>query len=173
MVPLRFTTPHVGSSPTRPRSFWTPQPALEHGIYPLWAGELWVAITFAPRHGAILLCDFDMARVHPEIDKKRQVIVVSISRLNHRHASAAGHCTVVPTSSREPHTIGPEDVLISSGKYWSFRSNSWVRAKMLTTVSHDRLDLLLRNGRPHRTEFIEDSDMERIQEALRHVMNIA
>lgn len=78
-----------------------------------------MAVNFQPKQGAILLCDFDMARVHPEMDKKRQAIVFSITQLNHRHGAYAGHCTVIATSSREPQTRGPEDVLIPAGKYWS------------------------------------------------------
>jgi uncharacterized protein YifN (PemK superfamily) len=53
-----------------------------------------MAITFQPRRGAIVLCNFDMARVHPEMDKNRQAIVFSITELNHRHGRFAGHCTV-------------------------------------------------------------------------------
>ena len=132
-----------------------------------------MAINFAPRRGAILLCDFARARVHPEMDKRRQAIVVSTTAVNHRHGAFAGHCTVVPTTSQVPQTIGPEDVLLPVGKYWSFTVDSWVRCKMITTVSHDRLDLLLRNGRPSRTEFVDEVDLARILTALRHVLAIS
>jgi uncharacterized protein YifN (PemK superfamily) len=95
-----------------------------------------VAITFQPKHGAILLCNFDLARIEPEMDKRRQVIVFSRTELNHRHGTYAGHCTVIPTSSKPPKTRGPEDILIRVGKYWSFSVDSWVRTKMIMTVSH-------------------------------------
>jgi uncharacterized protein YifN (PemK superfamily) len=144
-----------------------------HQDSPIAPGGIRLRITFAPRCGAILLCDFEMARVHPEIDKKRQAIVISITALNHKHGAYAGHCTVVPTSSREPKSIGPEDILIPVGKYWSFTVDSWIRCKLLTTVSHARLALLLKNGRPHSTEFLDDADMKRIKAGIRHVMGIA
>ena len=131
-----------------------------------------MSITFAPRRGAILLCDFDAARVHPEMDKKRQAIVISATRFNHRHGSFAGLCTVVPTSSKTPRTVGPEDVLIPTGKYWSFSVDSWVRCKMVTTVSHDRLDLLLKDGRSTRTEFLDESDIRRVLAAIRHIIEM-
>jgi uncharacterized protein YifN (PemK superfamily) len=132
-----------------------------------------MAITFQPKRGAIVLCDFSRARVHPEMDKKRQAIVFSITELNHRHGRAAGHCTVIPTSSQEPQTKGPEDILISVGKYWSFSEDSWVRTKLIATVSHDRLELLLRHGRRHTSEYMDDYDMERIEKAVRHVLGLS
>jgi uncharacterized protein YifN (PemK superfamily) len=130
------------------------------------------AITFAPRRGAILLCDFDMARVHPEMDKERQAVVVSIAPLNHKHATSAGHCTVVPISATEPKTIGPEDIPIPYGKYWSFKRDSWARCKMVHTVSHTRLSLLLRQGRLHPSEFMDAADMQRIMAGLKFVLDI-
>ncbi|NGX94535.1 MAG: type II toxin-antitoxin system PemK/MazF family toxin [Candidatus Afipia apatlaquensis] len=132
----------------------------------------WKPITFAPYRGAILLCDFDMARVPPEFDKRRQAIVISITSLNHKHAQAPGICTLVPTSSKEPRTIGPEDVLIPAGKYWSFSEDSWVRAKNITTISHSRLSLLHKGGRPASTEFLDATDMARVEIAIKHAMGI-
>jgi uncharacterized protein YifN (PemK superfamily) len=133
-----------------------------------------VPITFAPARGAILLCDFDLGRIDPEMDKKRQVIVVSLATLNHKHATLPGHCTVVPVSSQKPITVGPEDVFLPVGKYWSFGLDSWVRCKMVDTVSHTRLNLLYRNGaRQFRSEFIDDADMLRIVTGLKFVLGIA
>jgi len=129
-------------------------------------------ITFAPNRGAILLCDFDLARVAPEMDKNRQVIVVSLTKLNHKHGLNPGACVVVPVSSQEPTTVGPEDVYLPVGKYWSFRQDSWARCKMVDTVSHSRLSLLLRDGRPRRSEFMDEGDMLRIVNGLRFALQI-
>jgi PemK-like, MazF-like toxin of type II toxin-antitoxin system len=93
-------------------------------------------------------------------------------RLNHKHATLAGLCTIVPTSSQQPRTIGPEDVLIPVGSYWSFDEDTWVRAKNITTVSHTRLSLLHYNGRPRSTEFLNDKDMARVELAVKHAMGI-
>lgn len=136
--------------------------------------EAWKPITFAPYRGAILLCDFDMARIDPEMEKRRQVIVFSISSLNHKHALRPGLCVVIPTSSKEPQTTGPEDILIPAGKYWSLEKDSWVRAKYLVTVSHSRLSMLHRFGRPSlQTEFIDAADMGRISTGIKHALGIA
>ncbi len=131
-----------------------------------------MAIAFAPKRGAILLCDFDAARIPPEIDKRRQVVVVSSTALNHRHGTASGLCTVVPTSSKPPGTQGPEDILIPCGKYWSFTVDSWVRCKLIATVSHSRLFPLLRQGRPTTSEFLGIDDMRLVEAGLRHVLAI-
>jgi uncharacterized protein YifN (PemK superfamily) len=133
---------------------------------------MFLPITFAPKRGAIVLCDFDAARVHPEIDKRRQAIVFSLTSLNHKHATLPGLCVVIPTSSRVPRTIGPEDFLIPAGKYWSFEVDSWVRAKNPVTVSHTRLSLLHRNGRPRSTEFLDDADMLRVGTAIKHALGL-
>lgn len=136
------------------------------------AGD-WKPITFAPKRGAIVLCDFDMARVAPEFDKRRQAVVLSISSLNHKHAMQPGLCTIVPTSSKEPKTVGPEDLLIPAGKYWSFDEDSWVRAKNLVTVSHSRLSLLHRNSRPTSTEFLDAADMAAVEAAIKHALGMS
>ena len=131
------------------------------------------AINFQPRRGAILMCDFDMARGDPEMRKKRQAIVMSIVNLNHRHGLAPGHCTIVPTSAEPPKTEGPEDILIPVGKYWSFKEDSWVRCKMLMTISHTRLEMLLhKRGIPRVSEFIDAGDMQRIEAGIRYVLRL-
>jgi uncharacterized protein YifN (PemK superfamily) len=131
-----------------------------------------LAITFAPRRGAILLCDFDMACVPPEMNKRRQVIVVSRREMNHRHAKAAGLCTVVPVSATQPASLGPEDVFLPAGRYWSFSRDSWIKCRVLCTLSHDRLDLLLRFGRRHPSEFLLDDDMAKVETAIRTVLSV-
>ena len=132
-----------------------------------------MAIYFAPQRGAILICDFDMARVSPEMNKPRQVVVVSTTALNHRHAKAPGTCVVVPFSTVPPNSDGDEEVFIGSGSYWSLPEDSWARCKLVDTVSHDRLDLLLRRGRRMRSEFISSTDMIRIEEGIRVALGIS
>jgi len=36
-----------------------------------------MAINFVPRRGLVLICDYDVARVHPEMNKSRRVVVIS------------------------------------------------------------------------------------------------
>lgn len=131
-----------------------------------------MAITFVPRRGAILLCNFDLAFVPPEMNKERQAIVVSRYEMNHRHARAPGLCSIVPASATRPTSPGREDVFIPAGRYWSLPKDSWIKCRMLSTVSHDRFNLMLRRGRRHPTEFLAVEDMERIEDAMRFVLDI-
>jgi hypothetical protein len=62
--------------------------------------------------------------------------------------------------------------MIPVGKYWSFTVDSWVRSKLIATVSHRRLDLLLRQGRPTTSEFLDPADIRSIMTCLRQVLAI-
>lgn len=132
-----------------------------------------MAIYFAPKRGAILICDFDMARVPPEMDKKRQVLVVSKTELNHRHGKAAGTCVVVPFSTVPPNSESDDDVFFKAGTYWSLTEDCWARCKLADTVSHDRLDLVLMNGQRRSSEFMSNDDLIRIEQGLKVVLGIS
>jgi hypothetical protein len=115
-----------------------------------------------------------MARVPPSIDKRRQVIVFSLDRLNHKHGIGPGRSMVVPTTSQEPKTADAEDVFIPAGSYWSFAEDTWVLGKLVTTVSHRRLSLLHRDGRPSLfSEFLRGDDMARVGEAIKAALGLA
>lgn len=131
-----------------------------------------MAITFTPKRGAILMCDFDMSFVNPEMRKKRQVAVISIASNNHRHGALPGTCTVVPFSTVEPTTVDPDDIFFPVGSYWSLTADCWARCKLITTVSHARLDLVLRNGRRHPSEFLIDTDMVNIARGISYSLGI-
>jgi uncharacterized protein YifN (PemK superfamily) len=118
------------------------------------------------------MCDFDMARVHPEMTKVGPVVVVSATGLNHRRAKAPGTCIVVPFSTVPPDSDGADDVFFTSGTYWSLPDDCWARCKMMTTVSHDRLDLVLRGGRRHPSEFLAIEDDERLAAAIRFAVSL-
>ena len=139
-----------------------------------------MAITFTPRRGAILMCDFgpDPLDPHtvpvyvppvsaaPEIWKNRRVIVVSDDRLNHPHGHGPGLCTVVPCTSREPKTAGPWDVAFAARSYRSFTLNVWASCAALIRVSHVRLDRVIA-GRGYRGDFLRPDDMARIEAGIR------
>ena len=59
-----------------------------------------MALTFHPKPGTILMCDFSAGFKAPEMVKVRPVIVVSPKR---KHCS--GLCTVVAISTVTPTTI--------------------------------------------------------------------
>lgn len=125
-----------------------------------------MAITFSPKRGAILMCDFDMSFVEPEMRKKRQVAVISIASNNYRHGALPGTCTIIPFSTVEPKTVDPDDIFFPLGSYWSLTVPCWARCKLITTVSHARLDLVLRNGRRHPSEFLRSEHMDEIAKGI-------
>jgi len=116
------------------------------------------------------MCDFEAAFIDPEMRKERQAVVVSIRENNQRHALLSGTCTVVPFSTVEPKTLGNDDIHFPAGNYWSLSEECWARCKMVQTVSHDRLRLVLKNSRPHPTEFLSETDLEKIEEGIRYAL---
>jgi hypothetical protein len=77
---------------------------------PIWDWAI-MPITFVPERGRILICDYDLARIAPEMDKERRVVVVSPRSYNQRHGASAGRCIVVPFSATNPgRFLTPADV---------------------------------------------------------------
>src|SRR3954467_2473090 len=99
-----------------------------------------MAIRFVPRRGLILICDFDAARIHPEMNKRRRVVVVSPRSYNRRHGEGPGRCLVIPFSATEPKVFSPSMVSFAAETYKSLTRQSWAICDSLTAVSHDRLD---------------------------------
>jgi uncharacterized protein YifN (PemK superfamily) len=106
-----------------------------------------MAITFIPTAGDVIMCEFgpDPASivtpgvmrgplaVKPEIWKFRQAVVVS---------SFGRLAIVVPFSTSQPNTAKNYHVHIAAGTYpfLTTASDSWLKADLIETVSHDRLD---------------------------------
>jgi uncharacterized protein YifN (PemK superfamily) len=128
-----------------------------------------MAISFAPKRGAILMCDFQMAFVPPEMIKYRQVVVLSVDSLNHKFGQAPGLCSIVPFSTAPPSTPASEDYFIPSGTYRSLPKDSWARGKMVMTVSHTRLGLV-RGLR--RSETLSAKDMTMIEVAVSYALGL-
>lgn len=99
-------------------------------------------ISFIPERGHILLCDFDMATVPPEMRKVRRVVVMSPRSYNR-----AGRCVVVPfsaTPSRQPNMA---HVSFEAGSYRSLSVPVWAICDAITHVSFARLDRVNVGGR--------------------------
>lgn len=131
-----------------------------------------MAITFAPKRGHILMCDFDMAFVDPEMRKIRQALVVSIKDNNQLHALKPGTCTVVPFSTVQPTTMSPDDIFFRAGTYWSLSEDCWARCKMISTVSHHRLRLVLKNSRPHSTESLSSAHLDEVERGIMYALGL-
>jgi mRNA interferase MazF len=102
-------------------------------------------LTFFPKPGQILLCDYDMATVPPEMRKKRPVAVISPYQHNKRY----GVCAVVPFSTVAPSPIERFHYRIPAGRY-PFQDavrDTWAKCNMLGTVSFARLSRVTINRR--------------------------
>lgn len=120
-------------------------------------------ISFVPERGHILICDFDMGNVPPEMRKKRRVLVVSL-----RSHNRARRCVVVPFSATEPNDMM---AAYPAGSYRSLSVPTWAICNAVAHVSFARLDRV-RVGREFVAEIVGAADMERVVRGLRHALGM-
>jgi uncharacterized protein YifN (PemK superfamily) len=130
-------------------------------------------INFVPERGRILICNYDMARVPPEMKKVRRAVVISPRSYNERHGFGPGRCLVVPFSATDPgRRVKPADVPFDAKTYECLTLETWAICAAVMSVSHDRLDRvpIRRKHGPSRfsTEILKPDDMARIEHGLRH-----
>ena len=104
-----------------------------------------MAITFSPRPGTVLLCDYGLGRgehVPPEMTKRRPVVVLS----RHSWRQRRSLVIVVPLSTAAPPEANELNVRIAAGSYAFLRPDvdSWAKCDCVSAVSIRRLDRLLR-----------------------------
>jgi uncharacterized protein YifN (PemK superfamily) len=130
-----------------------------------------VTIAFVPQRGQILMCDFSMAHVPPEMRKQRRAVVVSPRSYNARHGQGPGRCIVVPFSASPPKTLKPSDVPFPTGPYKSLTVDTWAICEAVMNVSHERLDRVA-TGQRFLSEAVAAADMARIEDGLRHALGL-
>lgn len=129
-------------------------------------------ITFVPKRGQILICDFDMAGVvPPEMRKKRRIVVVSPRSHNRRHGQHPGRCLVVPFSASLPSVLTAAEVPFPQTTYRSLTVPTWAICSAVESVSHARLDRVAA-GATFLSEHLSASDLLRIEDGLRHVLGL-
>ena len=74
-----------------------------------------MSINFVPERARVPICNYDLARVSPEIDKTRRAVVVSPRSYNHRHGAGPGRCLVVPFSATRPFVLTPPMFIFPQG----------------------------------------------------------
>jgi uncharacterized protein YifN (PemK superfamily) len=101
-----------------------------------------MAITFHPKPGQILICDFSKGFKEPEIVKSNRPVIVLTPPFKGR----AGLVTVVPLGTKEPTEIMPYHCKLPKNcmpQVGLFQDNdSWVKGDLLYTVGFHRLDLI-------------------------------
>lgn len=131
-----------------------------------------MALSFYPRPGLVLMCDFSTGFKAPEMVKKRPVVVISPHRKFHKL------CTIVPLSTTIPnpvekyhHCLQPSSL---PGKF--AQNETWAKCDMIYTVSLDRLDRVLirdrRGNRSYVSERISNEDFTAIQHAVKAALGL-
>ncbi len=101
-----------------------------------------MAITFHPRVGQILLCDFSQGFKEPEMVKSRRPVIVLTQSVTGRSKLV----TVLALSTKAPEPAMPYHCMLpkaSMPQLGSFQENdTWVKGDMIYTVGFHRLDLI-------------------------------
>jgi mRNA interferase MazF len=99
-------------------------------------------LSFHPRTGVVLMCDFNTGFKAPEMVKVRPVVVISPRR------RSDSLCTVVPLSTTAPNPVEGYHHRLDPKSLPSKLANAetWAKCDMVTTVSLERLDRV-KNGK--------------------------
>ncbi|MFM9963762.1 MAG: type II toxin-antitoxin system PemK/MazF family toxin [Planctomycetaceae bacterium] len=128
-----------------------------------------MALTFHPRRGTVLMCDFTTGFQVPEMTKIRPVVVIS-------GTISPGVCTVIPLSTTAP--VPPQNwhhLLAPASLPAPFQAQpTWAKCDMVATVSLKRLDRVRigkdSNGkRLYAAVRINSFDMASLEQCLLHV----
>jgi mRNA interferase MazF len=124
-------------------------------------------ITFHPKQGMVLICDFTGFKP-PEMVKRRPVVVVSP-----RYRRHTGVCLVVPLSTVPPPQIEAHHYEIAAGSYDFLDpcKPSWAKCDMLTCVSFERLDRVLMCGR-YASPALRPADFIAIQHGVMEALGV-
>ena len=99
-----------------------------------------MSISFHPKPGIILMCDFSEGFKPPELVKRRPVLVVASSRERSGLVTVVGISTVCPEPVRAYHYLLPKASMPRQKQFQE--KESWVKADMIYTVGFHRLDLI-------------------------------
>lgn len=94
-----------------------------------------MTISFHPRPGTVLMCDFTTGFIVPEIIKMRPVVVVSP-----HHIRRQGLYTVVPLSRTAPDPLEQYHVHFAKTPVADQFGPCWAKCDLVTSVSAERLD---------------------------------
>lgn len=141
-------------------------------IYSLSFVEVIMPLTFHPKPGMVLICDFTTGFKPPEMVKRRPVVVISP-----RPRRKTQLCIVVPLSTTPPvpvegchHRLDPASL---PGPLST--TPTWAKCDMLATVSLDRLDRVklgrdAEGKRLYSTQSVSAADFKTIQHSVLHAL---
>ncbi len=125
-------------------------------------------ITFYPKAGTVLLCDFSKGFKPPEITKLRPVVVVSPHHMHH-----AELYTVVPLSGTAPHVtrechykFAENPILTNIGQ------ETWAKCDLVVTVARERLDRFKLSRGKYAVYHVAEEELAAIRSCLKYVLGI-
>jgi uncharacterized protein YifN (PemK superfamily) len=125
-----------------------------------------MAITFHPKAGMILDCDFS-GYVVPEIIKKRPVVIVSAN-----HLERGGLYAVVPLSSTAPDRQQPYHLKLENNPLPKLVDECWVKCDMVATVAVQRLDRVKLSRGVYVAPELTPEELKSIRDCLKYVLGI-
>lgn len=100
-----------------------------------------MAITFHPKPGMILMCDFTDGFQEPELVKNRPVLVISPPiQERPKLVTVVGLSSQAPDRAMPYHMVLPKACLPNLGFFQA--KETWVKGDMIYAVSFQRLDLI-------------------------------
>lgn len=125
-----------------------------------------MAITFHPKAGMILMCDFS-GFIAPEMVKNRPVVLVSAN-----HLERGGLYTVVPLSSSAPDKVQPYHLKLENNPLPRLCKECWVKGDMVTTVGVARLDRVKVSRGVYLVPEVTAEELKAIRDCLKYVLGI-
>jgi uncharacterized protein YifN (PemK superfamily) len=116
-----------------------------------------MALTFHPKAGMVLVCDFRGAIV-PEISKVRPVVVISPN-----HPRRAGLVTVVPLSTTTPEPVRTFHYRLSRHPIPSWSTAPWAKCDLVTSVSIERLDRVRLGHGKYGVGHVDEEELRQIR----------
>ena len=105
-----------------------------------------MALTYHPRPGQILICDFSKGFAAPEMVKRRPVVVLTPSMKGRdKLTTVAALSTVKPDEIRAYHLEIPANSMPMLGQYQD--GSTWLKGDMIYSVGFHRLDPIRLNTR--------------------------
>jgi mRNA interferase MazF len=125
-----------------------------------------MAITFHPKAGMVLMCDF-VGYIAPEMVKTRPVVIVSPS-----HLERSGLYTVVPMSATAPNNPQPYHLKLANNPLPKGAPEVWVKCDMVATVGVQRLDRVKVSRGIYKVCQVTPEELAAIRECLKYVIGI-
>lgn len=123
-------------------------------------------ITFHPRPGTILVCDF-RGFIAPEMIKLRPIVIISP-----HHIQRPGLYTVVPLSQTPPNPHEPYHVHFPHTPVPGEHGPCWAKCDMVVSVSVDRLDRKKVGRGDYRVVNIKQSELDAILAGVKYSLGI-